>query len=174
MAVITVLAAIVSVDIMKVSSNSMEPALRDGDMVLVANVAPLFKCSLLARWARPPRGKIVILRGPQSGAPLLVKRVIATEGDRVRIDQGEVRLNGATHKEPYRVVNTSEDWPRKTSTERGEGITVPARHYFVLGDNRIASYDSRHWGSVPEAQIIAFMVAVLPSSHKSGATPDSK
>ncbi|MEO8457052.1 MAG: signal peptidase I [Chloroflexota bacterium] len=129
---------------------SMEPSLHNGDDVVVNRLAyahidfgmiswlPLINID--ARWKTPARGDIIVFHSPVEDKEL-VKRVIGLPGDTVKIDDSEVVLNGAPLSEPYAVGKTTCidacDW------------TVPDDSYFVLGDNRQNSLDSRSGWFVP-------------------------
>ena len=79
-----------------------------------------------------------------------IKRVVAGPGDKLSIDGGHVILNGEPQAEPlHRPVRIG----RRTATSRGT-VTIPADHYFMMGDNRGSSDDSRFWGPVPRDWII--------------------
>ncbi len=78
-----------------------------------------------------------------------IKRVVAGPGDRLKLEEGHVVLNGERQDEPFaRPCGVGEgcDYPQE--------ITVPAGHYFMMGDNRGSSDDSRFWGPVPDEWII--------------------
>ena len=94
----------------------------------------------------PQRGDVVVFRFPVDPSRDFVKRVIAVPGDSVEIRNGNVLVNGAALKESY----TLED-PRAISMS--EQIMGP-EEYFVLGDNRLQSNDSKNWGPVPLENII--------------------
>ena len=97
----------------------------------------------------PPEGQPCDTPTPQRADVNFVKRVVAGPGDRIAIDDGHVVLNGKRQEEPFiRECGQGSDcdFPRE--------ITVPADHYFMMGDNRGASDDSRFWGPVPRDWII--------------------
>jgi signal peptidase I len=93
----------------------------------------------------PHRGEVIVFHFPEDPTRDFVKRVIGVPGDRVRIRDGEVFLNGSKLDEPYLTAkgNSTTDM---VELEEGE--------YFVLGDNRRGSNDSRNWGPVPEKNIL--------------------
>lgn len=115
----------------RLSGSSMEPSLRDGDIVLMSRA--------LARAGGYEKGDIVTFRW--NGGQTLVKRVIAREGERVRIlPEGGVEIDGARLQEPY----------TQGRTDGLAEFTVPEGTLFLLGDNREISYDSRNMGVISE------------------------
>ena len=153
---------------MQVSSHSMEPTLRDGDYVLVAKNFSWFS-SYLWRQGFAVRSRIAILRPPVESDSLLIKRIIAVGGETVRIKNGSVIVNGQSIHEPYLSLNTisssvSESWPLDFGSPGSRPIAVPDRTFFVLGDNRSASFDSRGFGPVREDQIVGVVVATVHQS----------
>jgi len=162
----------------RILSGSMEPTLRVGDFLLVdkQSYAP---SGLLDRALLPPeavhRGDLVIFIYPPDPSKQLVKRVVGLPGDRLRMRGGHVFVNDLELREPYAFYSVGrenpfrDDFPslrdadpnvdpqwwvelRKLSLD-GE-IVVPTGDYFVLGDNRNDSEDSRYWGFVPRAAIL--------------------
>lgn len=122
----------------KVEGTSMLPGLQDQERIFVNkfvyNVEPI------------ERGDIVVFRYPRDPSKSYIKRVIGVAGDRVRIDDGQVYLNGRALDEPY--------VPRAYEDMRSFGpIVVPPGSYFVLGDHRSLSSDSRDFGPVPRRYI---------------------
>jgi signal peptidase I len=117
--------------------DAMAPTLRDGQIVSVDTEA--------YAGHSPHRGDIVLFVAPGDTSRLFVKRIIAIPGDRLLITNGAVSIDGQVISEPYLlerwVVNNS--WPAD-----GRAQSVPANQYFVMGDNRNHSSDSRAFGFV--------------------------
>jgi signal peptidase I len=131
----------------KIPSASMAPTLREKHHVLVN--------FFTYRFQEPRRGDLVLLESSAAGTPLLsIKRIVAIGGDVVSASNGEVTLNGHGLQEPY--LNRTEEG----STAFG-AMTVPANEYFVLGDNRYDSYDSRYFGPVTRANIKGHVAMVM-------------
>lgn len=128
-----------------VEGTSMLPNVQSGDRVLVDRLA--------YRFGSPQRGDIVVFRFPWSDSNL-IKRVIAIPGDVVQITPGVVRVDGKVVHEPY---------IRYTEQYTYGPARVPAGDYFVLGDNRVVSYDSHIWGFLPRKYLYGrVMVAYWP------------
>ncbi len=150
----------------RIPSPSMVPTLVEGQRILVNRIGN--------RFSDPEIGDVIVFHPPAgaeggatcgSGQPPegqpcdtpteeradvnFVKRVVAGPGDRISIEDGHVILNGERQEEDF-IEPCGEgsdcDFPRE--------ITVPADHYFMMGDNRGASDDSRFWGPVPREWII--------------------
>ncbi len=174
----------------------MEPTLLVGDFLLVAKQslgfdesATLFPASAIHR------GEIVIFHFPNDPALHLIKRVVGMPGDHIRLHDNHVYINGRALDEPYAIyrpgapdpfrdnfphlqaVNpdvTPAWWVRMhTLVDNGE-LIVPAGNYFVLGDNRNNSEDSRYWGLVPRANIVGTPVFIYFSlrQDEEHPTPD--
>ncbi len=121
----------------QVSGFSMEPRIVPDEYVIID--------ALAYRMGSVNRGDIVAFRHERSAPEVYLKRVIAIPGDRVSIDHGVVRLNGAVLSEPYVRFHDERSAP---------GVVVPPLDYYVLGDNRPNSDDSRTWGFVPAQALI--------------------
>ncbi|MGB9071827.1 MAG: signal peptidase I [Terriglobales bacterium] len=119
----------------KVEGTSMLPGLEDQERIFVNK--------FVYRWEPIQRGDIVVFRYPRDPSKSYIKRVIGVAGDRVRIDSGRVRVNGETLDEDYVPTEYADarSYPE---------ITVPAHSFFVLGDHRTMSNDSRDFGPVNE------------------------
>ena len=100
---------------------------------------------IVYRLTEPKHGDIIIFKPPIDQNHNYIKRVIAVEGDRVKIMDGVVYLNGDKIEEDYITHHSTETMPE---------ITVRENSFFVLGDNRVNSSDSRFWGFVPRKNII--------------------
>ncbi len=141
-----------------VYGTSMAPTLHDGDFV-IAN-------TLEYHFHRVEQGDVIILRDPFDSSKELVKRVIAGPGDRLHILDGQVHLNGRVLTEPYLKRDAAwtirNRWP---ADEPANDVQVPPDSYFVMGDNRNVSSDSRLFGWVRSDQIEArARFRVLPPS----------
>jgi len=122
----------------RVDGESMAPTLADHDRVIVNKLQYLF--------ASPQRGDIVMLYYPIDPDKAFVKRVIAEPGDSLRIIDGKVIVNGEAMRDEFVAAEyrSHDDW--------GPQI-VPEGYYYVMGDHRNNSSDSRHWGPVPKRYI---------------------
>ena len=175
-----------------IPSESMEHTLLVGDFLLVnkQTFAPGGSLSrLLLPYREVARGDIVVFHHPQP--PYLVKRVVGVPGDRLRIENGRVTVNGVVLEEPYAAFEPtagnpfSDDFPAQAYTDpevdpawwkqmqsltRDGELAVPEGQYFVLGDNRNHSKDSRFWGFVPRAQIVARPLVIYFSLSRPSTT----
>jgi signal peptidase I len=146
----------------KVSSQAMAPALLPGDHVVV-NLAAYHT-------DRPRRGDVVVFRFPDDQGPLLIDRVIAVPGDQVQIRDQRVSVNGEALLEPY-VQHTDESILTGTVRDHLGPVTVPPDQYFVMGDNREWSVDSRFLGSISLETIVGKAVFIYWSVDPKTQTP---
>jgi signal peptidase I len=128
----------------------MEDTLLIGDRVLVDRIS--------WRFSDPQRTDIVVFNPPFAG-PVLIKRIIGMPGDEVSLRDGAVYINGEALDEPYvRTVGgeavPSEPFDNGLPWSLQKPYTVPADSYFVMGDNRIDSGDSREFGPVRRGQLV--------------------
>jgi signal peptidase I len=122
----------------KVEGTSMMPSLDDQERIFVNK--------FVYRWEPIERGDIVVFRYPRDPSKSYIKRVVGVAGDRIRIDSGRVYVNDEAIDEDY--------VPSMYADERSyPETTVPARSYFMLGDHRSMSNDSRDFGPVKEGYI---------------------
>jgi signal peptidase I len=177
----------------RIPSESMEPTLLVGDFILVnkqigLEVPPrVFAPTPILR-----RGDLIVFHYPVDPSLHLVKRLVGLPGDRVRLRDGRVFIDGQPQPEPYAVFRPAgpdpyrDDFPRTSSADpsvdtrwwiqmrslvSGGELTVPADSYFVLGDNRNDSEDSRYWGFVPRAAIVGKPFLIYFSLNNPGPTP---
>jgi signal peptidase I len=119
----------------KVEGTSMMPGLEDQERIFVNK--------FVYRWEAIQRGDIVVFRYPRDTSKSYIKRVIGVAGDRIRIENGQVYVNGDALDEDY--------VPSAYADARSYGeIVVPTNSFFVLGDHRTMSNDSRDFGTVNE------------------------
>ncbi len=175
-----------------IPSESMERTLLVGDFLLFNKqvYAPASRLERLFLPYRPvARGDIVVFR--HSDPPLLIKRVVGIPGDRLRIAGGQVFVNGVALDEPYAAFEPAppdpardnipatiytdpqvdpEWWRQMQSLTHDGELAVPPGEYFVLGDNRNHSKDSRFWGFVPRHAIVARPVVIYFSVTRPSTT----
>ena len=138
-----------------VTSGSMEPTLRVGDRLLVDH-----RASLQGSWAR---GDVVLFDAPAGWSgegETLVKRVVALPGDTVEVRDGGVVLNGAPVSEPY-LSKTAPPGDAAPETLNSELRKLAAGEYWVMGDNRWNSDDSRSNGPLPSEAIRGRLLRIL-------------
>jgi signal peptidase I len=127
-----------------IPSVSMEPTLMVGDRVLVNRVIYHFR--------DPKRGEVVVFHSPLKPGEDLIKRVVAVGGDTVEVKDGALYVNGQRRVEPYLKEATIEGEYART--------VVPAGSFFMMGDNRNDSGDSRIFGAVPKKEILGKAFAI--------------
>jgi signal peptidase I len=137
----------------KVEGTSMLPGLQDQERIFINK--------FVYRWEPISRGDIVVFRYPRDTSKSFIKRVIAVGGDRVVIDKGRVYLNGQLLHETYVPAQYADT---RSSTE----VVVPAGEFFVLGDHRSMSDDSRDFGTVDDSYITGKAVFVYWPMDKLG------
>jgi signal peptidase I len=182
-----------SVQPFRIPSASMEPTLLVGDFLLVNKQISLeVPPHIFAPTSEIRRGDLIVFHYPVDPSLHLVKRVIGLPGDRVRLCGGRAFVNDQALNEPYAMFRTAaadsyrDDFPRMESADpnvdsrwwiemrslvSGGELTVPADSYFVLGDNRNDSEDSRYWGFVPRADIVGKPFLIYFSLNSSRQTP---
>lgn len=130
----------------KIPSGSMLNTLLIGDHLLVNKTAYWF--------SKPKRGDIIVFEYPIEPEKDFIKRVIAVPGDKIRMENKKVFLNGKPLDEKYVRYESDFVFPENVNPrDNFPEITIPDGYYFVMGDNRDASFDSRFWGFVKESAI---------------------
>ena len=160
-----------------IPTGSMEDTLLIGDHLLVDKLAyappgPMSK--YLLPYSEVKRGDIIVFRYPEDIKQTFVKRVIGVPGDRIRVENKQLFLNGAPVREKYKIHKTDyydsfrDNYPSEPNIMQRPGglrqmlennvvnreIVVPPNSYFAMGDNRDHSLDSRYWGFVPRENIV--------------------
>lgn len=136
----------------------MEPAFHSGNYVLVELVgSEAGGSSLMAPKLR--RGDVIIFHAPYNENQFLIKRVIAVAGDRIRIFRGRLLLDGIAQSDShaYYADPSSAFWPTDWNSHGARDILISSGHYFVMGDNRDVSLDSRDWGFLPSDDVIGIV-----------------
>lgn len=122
-----------------VKGQSMEPGFSSGDYLIIDEITYRFR--------EPLRGEVIVFKYPLNLSHRYIKRIIGLPGERVEIKNGKVYING-------NLLNESAYLPLGTETPGKIEVVLGENEYFVLGDNRIASADSRSWGPLPRQNII--------------------
>lgn len=136
-----------------IPSAAMTPSLRVGDYILVDRA--------IYRGRVPRRGDIVVFLYPQDERRYFIKRIIGMPGDQLAVRGEQVEVNGQALDEPYLVAPVPTGSDGRCGYRYGcEPLAVPADSYFVMGDDRENSQDSRHWGFVRREKILgrAFVI----------------
>ena len=175
-------AVIVLIKSYDMPTRAMEPTLHQGDHI---EALPIFGRSLY-------RGMIVVFHPPTDPLITLFGRVLALPGDRVRVISAKIEVNGKQVYEPYfklGVEGTGIDFPTvpdkyddnqdvlRLQTEfyadsvKDGVLSLPAGHYFIMGDNRGASVDSRRYGPIPLSSIVAQPILVYGSKAAGRSSP---
>lgn len=177
----------------RIPSESMERTLLVGDFLLVnkQTYAPAGIWRHLLPYREPQDGDVVVFRFPLDPSDYVVKRVIGAPGDRIHLRGGTVFRNEAALAEPYAVYEPAyrdqfrDNFPLGTYTDpgvdmhwwrdleaslRGGEVVTPPNQYFVLGDNRNHSRDSRYWGFVPRPDILGRPFVIYFSLREPSAT----
>ena len=137
----------------KIPSGSMEDTLAIGDHILVnkfiyGSKIP-FTDTRLFKIRDPRQGDVIVFEYPEDPSKDFIKRVVGTPGDEVEVRDKMVFINGKKYVNPHQVHKENEIIPREQNPRDNFGpVTVPAGSFFVMGDNRDRSYDSRFWGFV--------------------------
>src|SRR3989344_3036212 len=121
-----------------VSGASMEPNFQNGNYLIIDEVTYRFR--------EPERGEVIVFRYPKDPSTYFIKRVIGLPGDRVLVRGSEVW-----------VYRDNKEIFHETGTVGGVDELMDEDEYFVLGDNRYNSFDSRNWGPVPKKDIIGLV-----------------
>ena len=129
-----------------VRGQSMDPNFENGDYLIVDEITYRFKT--------PQRGEVIVFKSPQNSSQRFIKRIIGLPGETIEIRDGEIII----HKDgQYQVLDES-NYLSDLLTEGNIQITLAQDEYFVLGDNRPFSFDSRRFGVLSEENIIGRVI----------------
>jgi len=120
-----------------VQGASMEPNFYQNEYLIIDEISYHF--------STPVRGEVIIFKNPKNTKEYFIKRVLGLPGETIEVRNGQVIVNGQEIKEPY---------IEKLSSQSYESHTLSETEYFLMGDNRVNSYDSRSFGPVDEKYII--------------------
>jgi signal peptidase I len=186
----------------RIPSESMERTLLVGDFLLVNKqvYGPPGAWHWLLPYEPVGRGDVIVFHFPLDPSDHVVKRVVGVPGDRIRLQNGVVCVNGQKQNEPFAIFEGTyqdsfrDQFPSRLYTDPGVDthwwllmrrdvqngeLVVPPGMYFVLGDNRNHSRDSRYWGFVPRANVVGLPFLIYfslqeASATDAGALPDDK
>ncbi len=137
-----------------VSGNSMDPRIKNGQYLIIDEIS--------YRLREPVRGDVIVFKAPPEPTKYYIKRIIGLPGDTVTIKGTTVTISNASNPDGFVL---DEDFITHTQKD-SLSVKVPADNYFVMGDNRSGSYDSRSWGMLPESNIRGrALVRLLPLSE---------
>ncbi len=137
-----------------VSGHSMEPNYSHGDYLIVDEITYRFR--------EPERGEVIVFRYPESPSFRHIKRVIGLPGETVVIQEGEIKI---VFNDQELILDES-SYLDNFKAEEQTRIDLKEKEYFVMGDNRSASFDSRRWGSLSQEYIIGrTILKVFPFSN---------
>jgi signal peptidase I len=142
----------------KIPSGSMEPNLLIGDHLLVNKMVFGPTGSSLERMVMPVRsvvrGDVLVFKYPEEPSRDFIKRVVGLPGETLELKGTQVYINGQPLSEPYALYQRLPDMLLPGDVRRAYGpVTIPDGHYFMMGDNRDDSQDSRYWGFLPAGHI---------------------
>ncbi|MBI5530419.1 MAG: signal peptidase I [Candidatus Doudnabacteria bacterium] len=147
-----------------VSGSSMQPNFHNHDYLIIDRLSYLR--------SQPQRGDVIVLKFPKDTSQFFIKRIIGLPGETVKVGQGFVTIYNTEHPEGMRI--TESYLPNQSETfGKTDPVVLGSDEYFVLGDNRTASSDSRVWGILPKDDIVGKVWARVypPSSAGFFQTP---
>ena len=142
----------------KIPSGSMEDTLVVGDHLMVNKfiygIKLPFTDTRLLKLRDPVRGDVLVFEYPEDRSKDFIKRVIGVPGDEISVRDKQVFVNGVLYRNPHEVHKDAQLLPREQGPRDNFGpVRVPANSYFMMGDNRDRSYDSRFWGFIRDSDI---------------------
>jgi len=142
----------------KIPSGSMEPTLLIGDHILVNRFIYGFRIPFtrikLLEFKEPQRGEIIVFKYPEDPSKDFIKRIIGIPGDTVEIREKKIYINNQLMEDQHGTHRDLVILPRDISPRDNYGpVRIPPQSYFVMGDNRDSSLDSRFWGFVGQKAV---------------------
>lgn len=142
---------------------SMEPNFKDREYLIVDEISYLVRA--------PKRGEAIVFRYPRDPHQFFIKRIIGLPGEKVEVRHGRVKIFNAAHPEGF-ILNESYLVPQDRSTYPDGIVLVDAAEFYVLGDNRDASSDSRFWGLLGRKLIVGRALFRAWPLTRFGMVPD--
>lgn len=140
-----------------VSGASMAPNFDSGNYLLIDEVTYRFR--------EPQRGEVIVFKYPKEPSTYYIKRIVGLPGETVVIQKGKVKIFN-DHGDANGIALNEDYLPPELSTSGSQNIKLGADEYFMMGDNRNYSYDSRSWGPMNEKYIIGIArLRLLPISQ---------
>ncbi len=125
-----------------VSGASMSPTFETGHYLIIDKIS--------YRYQKPQRNDVIVMKFPEDTSRDFIKRIIGLPGETVRIKNGAVTIINTEHPEGILLTEPFITFQKQDTLT----VTLSQNEYFVMGDNRAGSYDSRAWGPLPEQDII--------------------
>jgi signal peptidase I len=128
-----------------VKGQSMEPNFENGDYLIIDELS--------YRIGTPHRGDVIVFKYPQDTTQRFIKRIIGLPGETVEISGGQIKIYKDKTQSPQ-ILNEADYLSSSVLTLGDVNVTLGTNDFFVMGDNRPVSFDSRRWGTVPKEDII--------------------
>lgn len=159
----------------KIPSGSMKPTLQVGDYLLVNEfiygIRIPYTGTRLFPYKEPKRGDVIVFIYPVDPSKDFIKRVIGTEGEKVQIVHDKIYINDKQIPDPWGHFKTDEAAEYFQGVENFGPVVVPKDSFFVMGDNRDNSADSRFWGFVPLKDVLGKAFIIYFSWNRQAENP---
>jgi len=132
-----------------VNGASMENMFSDGDYLLIDEIS--------YRFQDPQRGDVVVFHSPQDYSVYYIKRIVGLPGETVDVENDQVKIENKEHPEGFLLDESYLSPLRSTGWVGSKRVTLGQTQYFVLGDNRLNSLDSRFWGPLEKSAIVGIV-----------------
>ena len=140
----------------RVQGDSMLPNFKHGELILTDKIS--------FRIREPQIGDVIVFRAPQDSGKDFIKRIVGLPSETIELSRGQILVNGNAITESY--LGTNSQTLSGAFLKEGTKVTIGDGEYFVLGDNRNHSSDSREWGTIKKSEIVgrAFIIYWPPPS----------